>query len=280
MTHTHNIQDEIIEVLEPQELPEASPYSLLYIVADTLNDVEQLRIATDNRVRALTQVKGLVDAPETERMADYAQRLKDLEKDAIKDITKAMKAHPLGDFINRTVGLGLKQGARLLATIGPPADRENVGKLWAYCGYHVIQTCSVCETEVWSQWDAEGRVWEQAQCEDHPSAEIIGHSPVRRRGQKANWNNKARMRARLCAESCMKQRHSPYREVYEYGRRKYEDRTTGDLHKHNMALRLVAKELLLDLWIEDKKLRGEYEAIENDPNYQSHPRYSRIALTN
>lgn len=198
-------------------------FSLIFLTADSLNDIEGIRIATENRLRSLKQVKGLEGSPEASKLENYLEQLKSLEKEAIKDIQKTMKAHPLGGFIKSTVGLGEKQAARLLATIGNPGDRDNVAKLWAYCGYHVVD----------------------------------GKAPKLTRGQPANWNNKARMRARLCAESCIKHKHSPYREIYELGRLKYEDQELTDLHKHNRALRLVAKAILKDLWIEAKRLQGE-----------------------
>jgi hypothetical protein len=58
------------------------------------------------------------------------------------------------------------------------------------------------------------------------------------------------MRAHLCAESCIKQRHSPYRTVYD-DRRVHTALTHPewtDGHSHNDGLRIVAKEILKDLW--------------------------------
>lgn len=54
----------------------------------------------------------------------------------------------------------------------------------------------------------------------------------------------------------MKQRHSPYRAVYDAGRSKYAACEITDLHKHNRALRLVAKAILRDLWIEARRVRA------------------------
>jgi hypothetical protein len=92
------------------------------------------------------------------------------------------------------------------------------------------------------------------------------------KGQKANWNPDARMRAHLVAESCIKQMTGTYRPVYEAGRVKYVDALhpatchrcgpkgkpaqpgtpLSDGHKHARALRLVAKAILKDMYLEAK----------------------------
>jgi hypothetical protein len=195
---------------------DTSPYSLLLVTADFVDDIERVRIATANRLRSLDQIKGLKESPEYQRWQAQFERISEIEKFAVKELERVMKAHPLGPFIDRTVGLGKKQAARLLAATGDPGARPNVAKLWAYCGLHVID----------------------------------GKRPRRTKGQQANWSNTAKMRARLCAESCIKQMHSPYRKIYDRERAKWESRETTDLHKHNHALSVVAKEILKDLWIE------------------------------
>lgn len=190
--------------------------ALLLILADALDDLERVRIATENRVRSLSQVKGMEGSPEQQKMEQLAASIAALEHQATLDLKRAMRAHPLGAWVKRTVGVGEKQAARLLAAIGDPATRENPAKLWAYCGFHVID----------------------------------GKRPRRRRGERANWSNTAKMRARLIAESCIKQSHSPYRAAYDRERAKWADRDTTDLHKHNHALAVVAKAVLLDIWKE------------------------------
>jgi hypothetical protein len=194
--------------------------ALLLIYADAVDDLERVRIATTNRIGALRRVKGMEGTPEERRLVALAESLQALEHSAVLELQRAMRAHPLGGWVKATVGVGEKQAGRLLAAIGDPADRPNVAKLWAYCGFHVRD----------------------------------GRAPKRERGTQANWNGVARMRARLVAESCIKARRSPYRPVYDAAREQYADRDTTDLHKHNMALRRVAKAMLRDLWIEARRL--------------------------
>lgn len=47
----------------------------------------------------------------------------------------------------------------------------------------------------------------------------------------------------------------PFRAVYDEARANWADRDTTDLHKHNHALRCVAKAILKDLWCEARAIR-------------------------
>lgn len=212
--------------------------SLLLILADAVDDLERVRIATANRMRALRDDKGLAESPEYERMVGMLAQVEGLEHDATLQLRRAMRVHPLGGFVKRTIGLGEKQTGRLLAAIGDPyiksavidtetgnvvepeRPRRGPAELWAYCGFHVID----------------------------------GQRPHRTRGERANWSNVAKTRARLCAESCIKATRSPYRPVYDAERAKWAERDTTDLHRHNHALAVVAKAILRDLFIEAKAL--------------------------
>src|SRR4051812_12049632 len=87
--------------------------ALLLISADYVDDIEKIRIATENRLRSLKQVKGLGDTPESRRWESQLEALNELEAFAISELKRAMRAHPLGEFVKGTVGLGEKQTARL-----------------------------------------------------------------------------------------------------------------------------------------------------------------------
>jgi hypothetical protein len=229
-------------------------YALLTIYADLLDDLERSRIATENRIRSLREVKGLAGSPEEERLDSIAMGLAEAERRATNELKKAVKAHPLGDWIGGQLGVGEKQAGRLLGVLGDPAFRldpetgeateRTVSQLWSYCGYG----------------DAKLQ--------------------VRRRGEKGNWNATLKMRAYLIAESCMKQKASSYRAVYDEARSKYADAVHADEckrcgpsgkpaqpgsplndgHKHARALRLVAKAFLRDLWEEARRVHVGREA--------------------
>jgi hypothetical protein len=217
-----------------------------------LGDLEAARMRASNQVRALTTEtvegdnggtfgKGLPsDSPTAQTLTDLVDQLSTLEHGATLLLKRQMRNHPVGGWVKATVGVGEKQAARLLAAIGDPywhsaEDRpRTVSELWAYCGYHTVD----------------------------------GQAARRRKGQKANWSNNAKMRAYLIAESCIKQRHSPYRAVYDAARGKHEDAVhsvecvrcgpsgkpapagspLSAGHQHARALRAVSKQVLKDLW--------------------------------
>lgn len=238
---------------------------VLGILADVLDDLEKVRIANENRVRQLTRTEadsdgenrgfGLtLDNPMVKKLVTSVEALAQAEKDATANLQKAMKAHPLGPWVKSQAGVGEKQAARLLATIGDPFwndlhDRpRTVSELWAFCGYAVHD----------------------------------GHAQARRRGERSNWSADAKMRTYLISVSCVKQsaEKSKYRRVYDEGRAKYADavhphdcKRCGPAgkpalagsplsagHQHNRAIRLISKELLKDLWIASRDLYLTQEA--------------------
>lgn len=128
---------------------------LLALLAETLDDLERTRIANENRFRHLTrdvddsdgERRGLglsvADAP-VAAVAAIVESLSGLEKDATKQLQKALRRHPLGPWVKGQKGVGDKQAARLLAAIGDPYFNDlhgrprTVSELWAYCGLHVL----------------------------------------------------------------------------------------------------------------------------------------------
>lgn len=349
-------------------------------LAETVTDIERARIAAENRHRSWVQ-SGAGGTAAEQQAAAIVEALAKVEHDATLALQRAVRRHPLGPFVKRTVGLGEKQGARLIAAIGDPwwntlHDRpRTVSELWAYTGFHVLHpgqlglaaqggTAGVDPSRpshtvsdpLWCPAGATplhpghsipdsqlglagvdpsrsshlpldsqetiagatplhpGQILLGAQVThagvdpsahpdqttnvDHVSPAGVGGSAVtghpsdadphvavardgdlscsppsppitdahargagvaarRRKGQKANWSNEAKMRARLCAESCIKQAHSPYRPVYDASRAADAGRGLTPLHEHNRALRKVAKALLKDLWREARDWHTE-----------------------
>ncbi|WP_369068577.1 hypothetical protein [Kineococcus terrestris] len=238
----------------------------LLLAAAALDDIERTANANANRLRMLTRdvedsdgrIRGAgltAEHPQVATLTAIVDTLKQLEKDATRNLEKAMKAHPLGPWVKAQAGVGNKQAARLLAAIGDPYWREDllhedgtvrvpagprtVSALWAYCGRHVID----------------------------------GDAARRRKGQRANWSVSAGSRAYVIAEACIKQTgepmkngitraRSPYRDVYD-ARRAHTLMTHPewtDAHSHNDAMRVTTKALLRDLWIEARRLHHEAAA--------------------
>lgn len=204
--------------------PVALAWARLTIAAAQVDGAEDLRMATANRLGALERN----GAPDSELILLHEQldALLAVERMAVRDLERTMKAHPLGEWVQSVKGVGLKTAARLLGAIGDPAwnhaeerPRRGPAELWAYCGYDVRD----------------------------------GQAPRRRKGAKSNWNAEARKRTWLIANCAIKHRDSPYREAYDKARESWEDRDTSDGHKHNHALRMVAKAFLKDLFLQAKE---------------------------
>lgn len=245
---------------------------VLGVLADVLNDLESIRIANTNRVRILTRNEadsdgeerghGLTeDHPEVAKLILTVRAMEQLEHDATLNLQRAMRKHPLGPFVKRTVGLGEKQTARLIATLGDPYwnDLHNkprtVSELWAYCGFHVLHPGVHSSRET------------------HPVV-AAGVAPKRTRGQKSNWSEDARKRTWLIASAIPKFKDSPYEPVYRAARVKYADTVHPSEcvrcgpkgkpapagsplslgHQNARAHRIVAKEILKDLWRESHAL--------------------------
>lgn len=265
--------DPAVEVARDQERCDAQsttvagdPTVPLRLAADSLFDIEQLRIATENRIRSLGEIEGWEASPSAGRWQGYLESLHALETTMTKEMVQALRAHPLGPWVRRTVGIGEKQGGRLIALLGDPAwnyaeDRPRRGpaELWAYCGY------------------------------------VPGQR--RRRGERANWSAEAKMRAFLCAEAALKAgvrkldgcddtdgydlAHrtaiTPYGGLYLDARAKHADAVHTEpcaqcgpaghpaevgsplslKHQHMRAVRVVAKAILRDLWREARRLHLE-----------------------
>lgn len=197
---------------KPLTRERASGFELQFCAA-FLDDIERVRIATENRVRAFQDED--IDATP---YLSQVEALQAIEHQATLALQRAVRRHPLGAWIKQQVGIGEKQGARLIAAIGDVTynhlddrPRRGVAEVWAYCGY------------------------------------VPGQR--RQKGVKSNWNAQAKMRAFLVAESCIKQMRSPYRATYDKARASWATRDVSDGHAHNHALRLVAKAVLRDLFI-------------------------------
>jgi hypothetical protein len=305
--------------------------------ADTLNDIERLRIASVNRLRQFIRPLDEVDkdggqrgfgwdlrSPAVAALATLIatmqcdnelmltvlgkekpkkprgccfivtmgnseeraaqQRGSCLEHDAERNLTRALRAHPLGAWVKAQKHIGEKQGGRLIGAIGDPYIRpelllpdgsvdpmraRTISELRAYCGFGEDKT--------------------------NPR-----HIQKRARGQRSNWSAAAKMRAYLVAESCMKGLRkpcervegddfavhvegcncSPWRLVYDRERARYADAVHDEEcvrcgpsgkpaqsgsplslgHKKGRALRRVAKEIVDELWREARRIHLETAA--------------------
>jgi hypothetical protein len=232
---------------------------MLQIVAATLDDLEKNRIAVDNRLRILTQAKDKLDEdgiargfglsedhPAVAKVADIADGVYAAEQQAILLLQKTMRQHPIWiAWGSKKKGIGEKTVARLLSTIGDPywntafQRPRTVSELWAYCGLHVVN----------------------------------GASARRSKGVQSNWSDEARKRIWLITTKAIMAK-GPYYDLYQDARAKYLDAThlkdcvrcgpsgkpalagspLSDGHKHARGIRIVAKTILKELWIESRTI--------------------------
>lgn len=234
----------------------------LRTLAETVDDLENVRKATENRIRQLTRGEvdsdGIVrgdaltdDNPNVVRIRITLDLITEAEKAAVKNLELVMKNHPLGGWIKAQNGLGMKTVARLLAAIGDPYwndlhDRpRTVSELWAYCGLAVHG----------------------------------GKAQRRTKGQVSNWSDTAKMRAWNIVQPIIKNRNSPYRHLYDATKENlqgsvYDEHYAGRMFKgkpievgqplsagHIAARceRIVMKAILKDLWVEAKRIHDEIE---------------------
>lgn len=263
----------------------------LAFASDCVDDIEKVRIACENRLRQFTRTEqdqdgetrgwGMtLDHPQLATNAALLKTIKHdsdvltdigydtsvitrtgirgcacLECQAVRNLQKLMREHPLGPWVQRTVGVGEKQCARLLAAIGDPYIRpeiarddgtvepsrpRTVSQLWAYTGYHVDKipvnshpprdthaSSAVDGSDIPASQNENDTHWGVAggEVNGHPShreldihVDAAGVAVKRRKGQRANWSATAKMRAYLIAESCIKQHNSPYRTIYDNDR--------------------------------------------------------------
>lgn len=294
----------------------------LYLAAEVVDDLERVRIANENRLRILTrdvedsdgETRGFgltEDHPDVARLAGIIDAMRQLEHDAVVGLQKRMRAHPLGPWVKAQRNIGDKQAARLIAAIGDPYWNtlhnrpRTVSELWAFCGLHTVPA-DQSKTDIQGAFVGGGQTGSdpgQISAETHNS--IAWVAARRRKGQRANWSNTAKMRAYVIAESCMKglvkpcarlgddvhATHvedctcSPYRLVYDARRAV----TVGRVHaqpcprcgpsgkpaqpgspwslKHAQAdaLRIVSKQILRDLWREARDIHCQDNQIGGTP---------------
>ena len=235
----------------------------LRVLAENVDDLENLRKASENRIRQLTRAEvdsdgeirghGLtVDHPNVVKLQASLDLIVQAEKMSVSNLERAMRDHPLGPWIKGQNGIGLKTTARLLSAIGDPYWNElhnrprTVSELWAYSGLAVHG----------------------------------GYAQKRTNGQVSNWSDTAKMRVWNMVQPIIKNRNSPYRHLYDQAKaalegKTYDERMAGKMfkgqpivvgqplsagHIHAQAQRRVMKAILKDLWIESKRLHEERSA--------------------
>lgn len=278
-----------IECTQPNtSSPLADPF--LALSADVLDDAESTKIANENRLRQLTRSEADSDGeergfgldeshPDVARLAALVEMLGDVEHQAVLQLQRKMRKHPLGPWVKVQKGVGDKQAARLLAAIGDPYwntlhDRpRTVSELWAYCGLHVLPTgpTAADAQKLRAGGDSSPAGGDSSHFRFDSQSGSAGVAARRQKGVRANWSTVAKTRAYLISESMLR---SGNREVYDRRKAATDGRLHAapcvrcgpkgkpalvgtpwsDGHRHADALRVQSKDLLKGLWREAKRI--------------------------
>ena len=229
----------------PNGSPPAQAYDLTSIrhLGRLLDDLETLRIMNGNRIGAAERELG--DA--LPHLHYILEPLADAEHRAELELKRAWRKHPLAPWAAGYRGLGEKSIARLIASIGDPAERPNVAKLWAYCGHgdpnragHVPKGATQAELFKRGNPRAKKQTW------------LIATSLLKA------GNRDAYDAARLRYQAAKHERPCP--RCGPAGHPAPAGSDLSDGHKHARALRALGKSFLVDLWVAARDLHSSVEA--------------------
>jgi hypothetical protein len=223
----------------------------LALAADIVDDLERVRIAEENRLRALSDpaLFGLDEAhPDIARLTAIITALAKVEHDAVLNLQRIVRRHPLGEWAKGQRGVGEKTVARLLATMGgdpyinlATGEVRTVSQLWAYCGHgdpgrRIRKGMTQEELFACGNPIAKKRVW------------LVATSCLKAGGDYADVYRARREKTaeRVHAAPCVRCGPS--------GKPAAEGSPWSAAHQHADALRIVGKEFLRDLWLEAKRI--------------------------
>jgi len=151
------------------------------VLVETYYDIQDLRIRTQNRIRAAHD-RGVLEEAWVQKLHDRVDVKMRMQEDAVKRMIQAeIKHEPLWvKWLQGVKGIGPCVAGGLLSWAGDCSQFTNVSKLWAYSGLHVVD----------------------------------GAAPKRKKGEKANWNPRLRTLAWKAAKSFVMVGNG-YRELYE-----------------------------------------------------------------
>jgi len=238
--------------------------TVLRVLAATLDDLQQMRIMTGNRIAAAERRYG--DA--LPHLYEALDPLSDAEHRAELMLKRVWRSHPLAPWAKAIPGCGEKLIARLVAVIGEPSLRA-VGH--------------------WARTEEDGeRVWVVEGYEERSAGELLaycGHGDPARSVRRSSMtqeevfkqgNPAAKLAAWKLGYQFMRTPSSPYRATYLAERERYLHKLHGracvrcgprgrpalpgtpwsENHKHNAAIRNTTHAFLIDLWRESRRLRG------------------------
>lgn len=192
-------------------------------LADSYMQVQRVRLAMENRLRAYAQGfdPGDVQVQHATTIA-VIENLEQAEKLLAKDMNKAVKDHPAWPWLGQVRGVSGILGCKLLGLLDVHKARH-VSGFWKFCGLAVVN----------------------------------GERDRLVKGEKAPYSKRAKVVLYLIASSFLRS-NSPFRRVYDDARVYYEatrpDWTAG--RQHNAAMRKMEKVFLQCLWVVWREAEG------------------------
>ena len=212
-------------------------------VAEVYYDIQEMRIAADNRLRTMATEGLPIDRAKF--LQDHIDiRLKDIEKFIKSQVKFSLEGILIWEnSLKHVHGIGPILAACLISWIDPIDRFRTVSALWKYCGQHL---------------DPE-----------------TGRAPKPQKGKKIDWNPKLKVVCWKVGESFIKKKngcqYAPlyftqkvyYRKKFPYpidtGKKSKKGKPIIDFtdgHIHYMARRYMVKRFLSHLWVEWRKLEG------------------------
>ena len=115
---------------------------MLNTLVNNLYDIQKVRIAVENRNRAL------LDKNKELIFNDHASRMKKLEKDTVKEIGFEISKFKISEWMLGQRGIGPSLAGQTIAIIRDVERFSNVSKLWAYSGMATMEVCMKCGKKV------------------------------------------------------------------------------------------------------------------------------------
>ncbi len=115
---------------------------MLNTLVNNLYDIQKVRIAIENRNRALLEKnRELI-------FNDHVSRMKKLESDTVKEIGIEIGKFKITKWMTGQRGIGTSLAGQTIAIIRDIGRFSNVAKLWAYSGMATMEVCTKCGKKV------------------------------------------------------------------------------------------------------------------------------------
>ena len=220
----------------PPDAVKIPPRDYLRLLVESYYDCQELRIRLNNRMRQIEgieqieeEVREFLVAEEGEdqyrtRRGDKIGPLDkplDLESKAETAVRKIIEAtiasHPLVVRWKGQKGIGVIAMAGILAWFDP-GRADHMSSFWRYAGLHTV--CALCGA-------AFGGCEHTARLPDGAFPDSPGVAARRVRGQKSDWNPKAKVHCWKVARSLLMAANPFYRQIYDSAKAQEVRKNTG-----------------------------------------------------